>query len=216
GDPARGEAVFRRPELGCLQCHAIAGAGGKVGPDLATVGASAPLDYLLESVLLPAKIIKDGYTCLHLVTRNGRAVSGILLRESPREVVLRDPTHDEMVIPTADIEERSTGGSLMPDGLDQTLTDAELADLIRFLAELGKPGPYGPSPLSVARRWQYLNPPPASLLALDNTALGRALRDDRSLTWSSAYSLTSGHLPLAEVTGAHGGTAIVRCEFEVT
>jgi putative heme-binding domain-containing protein len=166
GDPTRGEAVFRRADLGCMQCHAIAGAGGKVGPDLATIGASAPLDYLLESVLLPAKIIKDGYTCIHLVTRKGRMVRGILLRESPREIVLRDSNHDEIVIPAADIEERAVGGSLMPDGLDQTMTDAELADLIRFLSELGKPGPYGLSPISVARRWQYLNPPAPSLLAL--------------------------------------------------
>jgi putative heme-binding domain-containing protein len=215
GDPARGEAVFRRPDLGCIQCHAIAGAGGKVGPDLATVGASAPLDYLLESVLLPAKIIKDGYTCVHLITRKGRVVRGILLRESPQEVVLRDPSHDELVIPTVDIEERATGGSLMPDGLDQTLTDAELVDLIRFLSELGKPGPYSPSTIAVARRWHYLSSPAASLLALGNEALAQALLEDRALSWSTAYSLVSGYLPLAEVTGARSGTAIVRCELDV-
>jgi putative heme-binding domain-containing protein len=215
GDPARGEAVFRRPDLACMQCHAIAGAGGKVGPDLATVGASAPLDYLLESVLLPAKIIKDGYTCIHLVTRNGRLVRGILLRESPREVVLRDPTHDEIVIPAADVEERAVDGSLMPDGLDQTLTDTELADLIRFLSELGKPGPYGPSSISVARHWQYLNPAPASLLGLGSREMGQALREDRSLPWSTTYSLASGYLPLAEITGGRNGTVIVRCELDV-
>jgi putative heme-binding domain-containing protein len=215
GDPARGEPVFRRPDLGCMQCHAIAGAGGKVGPDLATVGASAPLDYLLESVLLPAKIVKDGYTCIHLVTRKGRLLRGILLRESPREVVLRDPTHDEIVIPAADIEERAVGGSLMPDGLDQTLTDGELADLIRFLSELGKPGPYGPSPLSAARRWQYLNPPPASLLALGSAELGQALREDRSLPWSTTFSLASGYLPLAEIPGGRSATLMVRCELDV-
>src|SRR5439155_20920118 len=50
GDPARGEKVYRRKELGCVLCHAIAGAGGRVGPDLASIGASAPVDYLVESV----------------------------------------------------------------------------------------------------------------------------------------------------------------------
>jgi putative heme-binding domain-containing protein len=215
GDPGRGEAVFRRADLGCMQCHALAGAGGKVGPDLATVGASAPLDYLLESVVLPAKVIKDGYTCVQVVTRQGRVLRGILLRESPQEVVLRDPSHDEVVVPAADIEERATGGSLMPDGLDQTLTDAELADLVRFLSELGKPGPYGPSPLPVARRWRYLNAPPAPLLALGDAVLAQALREDRALVWSPAYSLASGYLPLAELTGSRSGTAIVRCELEV-
>src|SRR5262249_5687701 len=42
GDATRGEAVFRRGDQQCLKCHAIAGAGGQVGPDLASVGASAP------------------------------------------------------------------------------------------------------------------------------------------------------------------------------
>ena len=38
GDPARGEAIFRRADLGCLKCHAVSGAGGDVGPDLSPVG----------------------------------------------------------------------------------------------------------------------------------------------------------------------------------
>ena len=41
GSAERGEAVFRRAEQQCLKCHAIAGAGGRVGPDLVSIGASA-------------------------------------------------------------------------------------------------------------------------------------------------------------------------------
>ncbi|HUG18165.1 MAG TPA: PVC-type heme-binding CxxCH protein, partial [Planctomycetaceae bacterium] len=40
GDPARGEIIFRRNDLACFKCHAIGGAGGKVGPDLISLGAS--------------------------------------------------------------------------------------------------------------------------------------------------------------------------------
>src|SRR5439155_25199796 len=57
GDPARGEKVFRRTELGCLTCHAIGGVGGKVGPDLTSIGASAPVDYLVESIFYPNRKI---------------------------------------------------------------------------------------------------------------------------------------------------------------
>jgi putative heme-binding domain-containing protein len=215
GDAARGEAIFRRPALSCTQCHGIAGAGARVGPDLATVGASAPLDYLIESILLPSKVVKEGYTTAHVITTDGRAVSGTVVRETPRELVLRDATHDEMVIPTADIEERHSGGSLMPSGLDQNLTDAELADLVRFLSELGRPGPYAPSEVPVARRWQHLAAAPPSLLALDDASLGKALREDAGLSWSPAYSLVSGYLPLAEVAGPGHDTAVVRCQIDV-
>ena len=41
GDPARGEAIFRREAMQCLKCHAIAGAGGQVGPGL-ECSAQAP------------------------------------------------------------------------------------------------------------------------------------------------------------------------------
>jgi HEAT repeat protein/cytochrome c551/c552 len=61
GDPARGEMIYRRTELACMTCHAIGGAGGRVGPDLTSIGASAPGDYLVESLLLPNAKIKEGY-----------------------------------------------------------------------------------------------------------------------------------------------------------
>ncbi len=142
GAPVRGEAVFRRPELGCQQCHALGGAGGKVGPDLSGIGTSAQLDYLIESVVLPSKVVREGYTTAVVVTNDGKAYTGVVRRESPTELVLRDPLRDEIVIPVKDIDEKKVGGSLMPEGLDHSLTDAELADLVRFLSELGRPGPF--------------------------------------------------------------------------
>ncbi len=216
GDPARGEAVFRRAQLGCLQCHALGGVGGRVGPDLSGIGTSAQLDYLIESVFLPSKVVREGYTTAHVVTKDGRVFTGVLLRESPKELVLRDPIRDEIVIAAKDIEEKRIGGSLMPDGLDQTLTDAELADLFRFLAELGKTGPFGVTHRTMARRWQFVPAVPASFKTLDPNALGKLLQEDGSLSWRPVYAKVSGTLPLSETTGAaEEQTVMVRCEIEV-
>src|SRR5207302_6411430 len=120
GDPARGEAVFRRANLGCYQCHALGGAGGRIGPDLSGIGTSAQLDYLIESVFLPSKVVREGYTTAHVVTKDGRSFSGVLARETEKEIVLKDPIRDEIVIAVSDIDEKRVGGSLMPDGLDQS------------------------------------------------------------------------------------------------
>src|SRR5256885_271186 len=50
-----GEAIYRRADQACSKCHAIGGAGGQVGPDLISLGASAQIDYLVESILEPSK-----------------------------------------------------------------------------------------------------------------------------------------------------------------
>ena len=77
GDAARGEANFRRKDQLCLRCHAIAGSGGQVGPDLSSVGASAPIDYLIDSVLLPNKAVKENYHATLVTTQQGLSYIGI-------------------------------------------------------------------------------------------------------------------------------------------
>src|SRR5207253_3392130 len=122
GDPARGEAIFRRADLACFKCHAIAGAGGLVGPDLAGIGASAPVDYLIESILLPAKAIKENYHALLIATRDGRLITGVKVQETNSDLVLRDAEDRQISIPLGTIEERKVGGSIMPEGLADSLT----------------------------------------------------------------------------------------------
>ncbi len=212
GDPARGESVFRRAALGCQQCHALGGAGGRVGPDLSGIGTSAQLDYLIESVILPSKIVREGYNTAHVTTVDGRSFSGVVKRETPQELVLADPIRDEIILPTKNIDEKRTGGSLMPDGLDQSLTDAELGDLIRFLSELGKPGPFGVTHQAVARRWRVREVPAQTTTQAVAASL-EGLKD--AGTWKPLYATVSGDLPGREIHAADGMTAVLQTQFEV-
>ena len=157
GDAARGEAIFRRQEESCSKCHAIGGVGGQVAPDLSSIGASAPIDYLIESILVPSAKIKDNFDTTIVTTDAGKVYTGIKNRQTDKDLVLRDATDHEIAIPlaTIDTKERSRV-SLMPVGLADGLTHAELVDLVRFLSELGKVGPYSLSKAPIARRWQAL------------------------------------------------------------
>jgi putative heme-binding domain-containing protein len=223
GDPARGEAVFRRKDLSCLKCHSIAGAGGQVGPDLVSIGASAQIDYLVESILEPNKAIKEGYHSLVVATREGRLYTGIKVRETKTELVLRDSEDREITIPVKSIDEKANGRSLMPDGLADTLTHTEFVDLVRFLSELGKIGPYAVSKAPLVRRWQVLEATPDAHQLLARNSLA-ALVAAPSLTWSPAYSKVSGTLPLdavpvLELKGGFGDPSRfgqARCQIEVT
>jgi putative heme-binding domain-containing protein len=195
GDPARGEAVFRRPAMQCLKCHSIVGAGGLVGPGLESIGASAQVDYLIDSLLLPTKQVKEGYHTALVTTSDGKLVTGIKVRQTDTDLILRDAEGREVSVPLKDIDEQAVGKSLMPEGLVEPLTRGELLDLVRFLSELGKVGPYAVGKTPVLRRWQALAADKPAYETLGRKGLSW-LAKEPGLTWSPAYSRVAGDLPL--------------------
>lgn len=221
GDAARGEQVFRRKEIQCLACHGIAGVGGQVGPDLTSIGASAQPDYLIESLLIPNKAIKEGFHALEVNTLSGKVVSGIKVRETKTELVLRNAEDKEVSIPADDIDTRKQTRSLMPDGLVDTLTRQELIDLTRFLSELGKVGPYAPNPARLVRRWQYLDPTPAATNQFRRARVTAAVEKPSDFPWVPSYAKVSGDLPLADVPSfvvwnGSDPMSVVRFELKAT
>ncbi|GIW96282.1 MAG: L-sorbosone dehydrogenase [Pirellulaceae bacterium] len=209
GDPVRGEQIFRRPELQCLQCHAIAGAGGQVGPDLASIGASAPPDYLLESLLVPNAKVKENYHAVTVVSE-GRVYTGIPVRRDDRLLVLRDAKDQLVTLPVAAIEEEQPGRSLMPDGTVDSLTRQELVDLLRFLSELGKPGPFAAGTESWLRSWLVLQPTPAALQRIRRTSYDVVATDDPAFNWTTAVATVQGNLPLEELPIFEDATFVVQ------
>ena len=81
---ADGERIYRNEQLGCLKCHAIGGAGGLVGPDMISLGASAQPDYLLESLLNPNAKVKENYHTTVVATVDGRVVAGVQIQKSEK------------------------------------------------------------------------------------------------------------------------------------
>ena len=73
-----------------------------------------------------------------------------------QRIVLKEATGATRVVPVASIEDQKAGGSLMPKGLANLMTHAEFVDLVRFLSELGKPGPYAIRPVPAIQRWRGL------------------------------------------------------------
>ncbi|MHA3775545.1 PVC-type heme-binding CxxCH protein [Verrucomicrobiota bacterium sgz303538] len=193
GDPSRGEEIYRRTQLACVTCHAIGGAGGKVGPELTSLGASAPLDYIIESVLNPAAKVKEGYHAVNLTLKDGTVASGIQSRESAEEVFLRNVIGQETAVPKANIVGKENIGSIMPAGLVESLQSREQLDLFAFLSQLGKPGVYDASKGTVARVWKLL---PGS--DLENVASGNA----NLAAASNAFTNVDGRLSREQLQSA--------------
>ncbi len=201
GDAGRGEHIFRRLDLGCMKCHAINRAGGNIGPDLGPIGSASPLDYIIQSVLDPSASIKEEYLTKVITTATGQIVTGIVVEKNKSVVVLKDATGKLIRIATADIDQEQAGKSLMPDGITRTLTRPELVDLIRYVSELGKPGPYAVRTPTTVQRWKTLRSLPASLSGdVPNRDIFRdAVLAAPADAWETTYALADGKLPLADL-----------------
>jgi putative heme-binding domain-containing protein len=140
GDSRRGAEIFRRADLSCLSCHSVAGQGGTIGPALDAIGSGQPLDFIIGAVLEPNKEVKESFEAIEVTTKDGDVHTGYRLRADARELVMRDVTlNKEVRLRRDQIAEQRDRGSLMPAGLLDHLTRAELRDLFRYLSELGKP-----------------------------------------------------------------------------
>jgi len=140
GDRQRGEALFRRADLNCLACHAVGNEGGRIGPDLNSIGSGQPLDFIIGAILTPNQEIKEGYLAYEIATKDGEVFQGYKVREDARELTLRDALQNQEIRIRADhIARQRALGSLMPSGLVDHLTRSEFRDLLRYLSELGAP-----------------------------------------------------------------------------
>lgn len=222
GNPVRGEYIYRDKNLQCTKCHAIGGAGGTVGADLVSIGASAQIDYLIESLLTPNAKIKEGYHSKVVQDHDGNVVTGIVVRQGGGQLVLKNAEDNLVTIAEDNIAQAKDGRSLMPDGAADTLTRQELVDLVRFLSELGKVGgDYAIGQGRVVRRWQVLTWSKEAHTLLNRTSYDSAATDNPALVWDSAYSLVSGTLPLDGLPTfvPHQGnepTTFLRCQLDVS
>ncbi len=134
GDVRSGQAVFNGQKAACSTCHAIGYLGGKVGPDLTTIGQIRTERDFLESIVYPSASFVRSYEAVVVVTKAGEAHNGVLKRDGAEDVVLATSADKEVRIAREDIAEmRPSSVSIMPGGLDQQLTIQELADLLAFL-----------------------------------------------------------------------------------
>lgn len=131
----RGMQAFMKAN--CHQCHAIAGHGINLGPDLAEVAKRYQGEKLLRQILEPSSEIDDKYRNHAFVLADGRSVTGVLQKEENGEYhVLTNLLTPYSVtrIRKQDVEERTASKiSPMPTGLVNILTAAEITDLVSFL-----------------------------------------------------------------------------------
>lgn len=137
GSPTAGKQVFANRQAGCYLCHRIGNEGGRVGPDLSTIGQRRNQRDLLEAVIFPSSSLARGYESHALLLTDGRALTGLITRETTDSIVLRGSDQNEIRIRRDQVEEMKPSPlSIMPAGLENALSKQQLADLIAYLQTL--------------------------------------------------------------------------------
>ena len=127
----------------CISCHRYLGEGGSTGPDLSSVAGRFSYKDMLESIIVPSKVVSDQYRASIVTTNSGKVYTGRILNETDGELtILADPVDATKVvtIARADVDEvLPSSTSLMPDKLLNQLNRDEVLDLLAFLMSRGNP-----------------------------------------------------------------------------
>jgi putative heme-binding domain-containing protein len=135
GDPVAGQRAFKNL---CAQCHTLYGEGGKVGPDI-TANGRASFEQLLSNVFDPSLVIGADYQVSTVVTKDGRNLTGLVVENNDRRVVIRMAGQSEETVPRNNVEyTRLSKLSMMPEGVEDVFSKKDLSDLFAFLS-LDKP-----------------------------------------------------------------------------
>jgi putative heme-binding domain-containing protein len=138
-DFEKGRTLFAAAN--CFACHRFADEGGAVGPDLtALAGRFSPRD-LVESIVLPSKVISDQYEAVIIATADGQTITGRIMNLHNDTMTINtnmlDPSAQVNVNRSRIEEMRPSPISMMPDGLLSTLDGEEVVDLIAYLLSRG-------------------------------------------------------------------------------
>jgi putative heme-binding domain-containing protein len=150
GNAAHGKELFYR-DRNCSSCHMINGEGGRIGPDLSTVGTSRRTDALIESVRKPSARLAWGltepskefpqeYETVTVVTQDGHQIKGVTLNEDSFSIQLIDTSEQLHLFERDKLKSCETSReSLMPAYNPDMLSDRDLDDIIAYLQRVAAP-----------------------------------------------------------------------------
>ncbi len=130
GNTTNGKEVFERV---CTNCHVFGDIGVEVGPGLTEISRKSK-EQLLHDILDPNSGVDTNYMSYKLIDKDGSIYLGLIFKETDEEIGLRMMGGSTKTIKKSNIESlTSLGQSLMFEGMEENMTQQEMADLLAFL-----------------------------------------------------------------------------------
>jgi putative heme-binding domain-containing protein len=133
GSAERGVAVFEKAQ--CIKCHRYGNKGEGIGPDLSMVSSRFQRKEIVESVVFPSQVISDQFAAKTVVTTDGKTYTGLVGPTGDGVVVLQANT-EKVAVAQSEIDSIvPSKQSAMPEGLFNTLSLEEIADLFAYMSK---------------------------------------------------------------------------------
>ncbi|MDP6114462.1 MAG: ThuA domain-containing protein [Planctomycetota bacterium] len=144
GDAARGKVVLQQ---NCTVCHKHSGEGADIAPDLTGMNVH-PKHELLIHILDPSRSVEGNFQQYQVATDEDEVFAGLLASESKTAIEIIDIEGKKHVILRENIETLiASPKSVMPEGFEHKIPEADMGDLLEFLTQRGK---FQPLPLGKA------------------------------------------------------------------
>ena len=183
GDAASGRALVESSK--CLDCHRVGEKGSRTGPDLSDVGARRSPELLQRALVAPDDQVLPEHRSVRLITKSGTTVVGRLLNQDAFSIQLMNANEQLKSYAKSSLSEFAILQKGLMPSYGETLTPAQLADVVAYLGSL--------------KRYES---------GTDSTPISgeRILRADREpenwLTYSGTYS-SQRYSPLNRITRAN-------------
>ena len=148
GNAARGKELFYG-DGNCSLCHMIAGKGGRIGPELTSVGGSRTREAIIDSVRNPSRRLAWGltegskefpqeYESVKVVTADGKEIKGVTLNEDSFSVQIMDMNEQIYLLEKDKLRSfQKSRESTMPKYNADTLSDKDLEDIVAYMVSVG-------------------------------------------------------------------------------
>ncbi len=148
GNAGHGKELFYG-DANCSLCHMVEGKGGRLGPELTTVGGSRTRDAIIDSVRHPSgklawglteptKEFPQEYESITVVTADGKEIKGVTLNEDSFSVQVMDTAEQVHLLEKDKLRSfQKSRQSAMPNYGTDILKDEDLGDIVAYLISVG-------------------------------------------------------------------------------
>ena len=136
GDAAKGVVVFKN---NCSICHQVNGEGMDFGPKLSEIGSKLPKEGQYLAILHPDAGISFGFEGWDVKFKDGSTMIGIVSSKTETDLQMKFPGGVVQNYKMADVVSmKQIEPSMMPSGLQESMSTQDLVDLVEYLASLKK------------------------------------------------------------------------------